>query len=372
MSFDRDEAGLFFAERLYGPSLSRALRFLKTPETLGQPAVFWQENGYSRDEAERLSDSRALEGLTRRTRAMHEAGIRLLAEGDADFPNGLASGAPLPPLLFVKGSWPLSATVGIGIVGTREPSAYGASVARQVARLAAGAGQVVVSGAARGIDSAAHLGALEAGGTTLAILGTGLNHVYPAENAELYARICQRGALISQFAPAVEPDRKTFPLRNAVIAALSQTVVVVEGGEKSGARHTAADAKRFGKRLFAVPGEITNPQAVLPNTLIAQGAESLLDPKLILSRRQAATPELPGLFTAARPSERPAPQAPEATQELGEPARSLWAKLCQGQADIDDLLAADFGTPGAVNAALLDLELKGFIVQEAGRRYRPA
>ncbi len=183
-----------------------------------------------------------------------------------------------PPVgLFVRGSAPLDvlARPAVAIVGARACSGYGASVARSLAREAAAAGLVVVSGLARGIDSEAHRGALDAGGTTVAVLGCGIDRDYPAAHAELARRIADTGLIVSEYAPGVEPAPWRFPARNRIVAGLAGAAVVVEARERSGALITADLALEEGREVYAVPGEITSPLSAGTNALLKLGAAPL-------------------------------------------------------------------------------------------------
>jgi DNA processing protein len=195
--------------------------------------------------------------------------------------------AELPPLLrsihdppvglFIRGGGPLDllARPAVAIVGARACSGYGASVARSLAREAAGAGLVVVSGLARGIDGEAHRGALDAGGTTVAVLGCGIDRDYPAAHADLARRVADAGLIVSEYAPGVEPAPWRFPARNRIVAGLAGATVVVEARERSGALITADLALEEGREVFAVPGEITSPLSAGTNGLLKLGAAPL-------------------------------------------------------------------------------------------------
>ena len=220
---------------------------------------------------------------------------------------------PTPPEtdLRARGTWPPPPGPRVAIVGARRPTPYGEAVAERLAADLAQAGVVVVSGLALGVDAAAHLGALEAGGVTLAVLGTGVDVIYPPANAELADRIlAQGGALVSEFPDGTAPHRSHFPRRNGTIAALSELVIVVEAAEGSGALITADAALRLGKEVMAVPGSVFSPLSVGCHQLLRDGAalvqnardvlaqlghgrEVLDDPLRAPSRLQAAAREAP-------------------------------------------------------------------------------
>ena len=182
------------------------------------------------------------------------------------------SGPPEPPLHF-RGRWPPPEGPRVAIVGSRRPTPYGEAVAERLAADLAAAGAVILSGLARGIDAAAHRGALEAGGVTIAVLGTGVDIVYPAENAALAARLLDAGgALVSEFADGTPPRRGHFPKRNWTLAAISDLVVVVEAAEGSGALITAEAALALSREVMAVPGSIFSPLSVGTHQLLRDGA----------------------------------------------------------------------------------------------------
>jgi DNA processing protein len=205
------------------------------------------------------------------------AGYRFLARSSGDFPPLLRAIHDPPAGLFLRGGGDpeLLSRPSVAVVGARASSGYGASVARSLGRALAAAGLVVVSGLARGIDSEAHRGALEADGTTVAVLGCGIDRDYPAAHAELARRIAGSGLIVSEYAPGVEPAPWRFPARNRIVAGLSAATVVVEARERSGALITADLALEEGREVFAVPGEITSALSAGTNALLKLGAAPL-------------------------------------------------------------------------------------------------
>jgi DNA processing protein len=204
-------------------------------------------------------------------------GFRFLARTWPAFPPLLRAIHDPPPGLFVRGGAELEllSRPAVAIVGARACSGYGAAVGRRLARELAAAGLVVVSGLARGIDAEAHRGALEAGGVTVAVLGGGVDRDYPAAHAELARRIVERGLIVSEYAPGVEPAAWRFPARNRIVAGLCAATVVVEARERSGALITADLALEEGREVFAVPGEITSALSAGTNDLLKLGASPL-------------------------------------------------------------------------------------------------
>jgi DNA processing protein len=204
-------------------------------------------------------------------------GYRFLPRSSPEFPQVLRAIHDPPTGLFLRGAAKpeLLARPSVAIVGARASSGYGASVARSLARGLAAAGLVVVSGLARGIDAEAHRGALEANGTTVAVLGCGIDRNYPAAHAELARRVTDSGLIVSEYAPGVEPAPWRFPARNRIVAGLCAVTVVVEARERSGALITADLALEEGREVFAVPGEITSSLSAGTNALLKLGAAPL-------------------------------------------------------------------------------------------------
>lgn len=199
-------------------------------------------------------------------------GATYVPNGDAAYPRPLSAIARPPVGLFVKGSALTELPTAVAVVGSRAPTPRGRAVARRLASDLVVAGLAVVSGMARGIDTEAHRGALEAGGPTVAVLGSGLDRPYPPENEDLAARISSSGAVVSEFPMGADARRESFPRRNRIISGLSAGVIVVEAGRRSGALITTARALEQGREVFAVPGPIDEPLSRGPNGLIRAGA----------------------------------------------------------------------------------------------------
>jgi len=258
-----------------------------------------------------------------------------------------------PRALFLRGAADpeILALPAVAIVGARACSPYGAQVARMLGRELAAAGLVVVSGLARGIDGEAHRGALDAGGLTVAVLGCGIDRDYPAAHAELARRICERGLVVSEYEPAVEPAPWRFPARNRIIAGLTAVTVIVEARERSGALITADFALEDGRDVFAVPGEITGTLSTGTNRLLRQGATPLTTADDVL--------ELFGLAASQRPR----------VPTVGPSATAVLERLADGAASADELARTTGLGPGPLAAALAELELAG-LASEADGRYR--
>ncbi len=281
---------------------------------------------------------------------------------DSRYPPRLREIPYPPPVLYVKGEIKPEDSLALAVVGTRGASYYGVKAARSLAREAARRGLTVVSGLARGIDTAAHQGALEGGGRTLAVLGCGLDVVYPPENRELYRRIPESGALITEYPPGTPPEAHNFPPRNRLISGLALGVLVVEAGLKSGAHITAHCALEQGREVLAVPGPITSPTSLGPHRLIQQGAKLVQDVDDILAEiagdpgvrpqgeepREAAAQDRPPLFRLDDPLLPLLGAEPRQLEELVEASR---------------LPAAD------VMSRLTLLELQGLVRELPGKCY---
>ena len=283
-----------------------------------------------------------------------------LVPGDARYPSLLAA-IPSPPALWVGGALADDDALAVAIVGARRATAYGLEVAERLAADLAARGVTIVSGLARGIDTAAHRGALAAGGRTLAVLGGGLDVVYPPENRGLARAIEGQGAVLSQFAPGTRALPGHFPARNRTIAGLALGVVVVEAAERSGALITASLAGDLGREVFAVPGRITSAASAGTNGLIQDGAK-------LVTGWQDVVSELPERWRRAV-REAPAGEAVSAPDAASVEGRVL-ALLAPDEArHIEALIARGGLDPARAGAALVSLELGGWAKQLAGQRW---
>ncbi len=287
-----------------------------------------------------------------------DLGIDLAGPGDPGYPANLLFTFDPPPLLWVRGEVRPGDRVAASVVGSRKASPYGAVQAGRFARGLAEAGVTVVSGLARGVDTAAHRGALEAaGGRTLAVLGSGHARPYPSENVRLLEEIAARGAVLSEFPLDAPPLPHHFPLRNRVIAALGLATVVVEAGEKSGSLITADLAAECGRTVLAVPGRVDSPGSRGVHALLRNGACLAEGPEDVLE--EIGVP-VPGPAAAADSLPGPARAVLDALGKAGDPL------------DADDLAAATGLPAGGVRAALVDLELDGAVRVFPGGRYAKA
>lgn len=326
----------------------------------------WRALGLSDEAVTALAERRSAEDVARQTAALAASGGRAITLADDDYPALLRAidGAPL--VLFVKGAWAESvAAPCIAVVGSRACSTYGRNAAAKLSRDLAACGVTIVSGLARGIDAVAHEAALEAKGRTIAVMGTGLDDVYPKENAKLADRIAAAGALVTEFPFGKPPTPKNFPYRNRVIAGLCLGVLVVEAAEQSGSLITARLALEQGREVFAVPGNITSGRSVGTNRLIQDGAKLVMDWRDVveefsyeLRRRlqRRATPETP--------------TQPALPLEPTDDERALLALVGFDQpVHVDALIVqSGLGQPRAL-AALLNLTLAGALCELPGKHY---
>jgi DNA processing protein len=280
---------------------------------------------------------------------LREARLRWLPKSDARFPPLLAGIHDPPAGLFLRGAGghELLVRPAVAVVGARGCSGYGSAVARTLGRELAAAGLVVVSGLARGVDGEAHRGALDAGGVTVAVLGCGIDRDYPGSHRELARRIAETGLVVAEYAPGVAPAPWRFPARNRIIAGLCAATIVVEARGRSGALITADFALEEGRDVFAVPGEITSRLSEGPNALLRLGAVPLTSAADVLEH-YGIEPNVP------------------APADLTEDGRLVLAALRRERASADVLVRLTGLDPGAVAAALVELELAGVVAEDAG------
>ncbi len=317
--------------------------------------VEWQEAGLSPKLAESLTSVRATVNLDRLWDQIEKQGITVLTWEDDDYPPRLKQIEHPPPVLYLRGQLTLDDQFAVAIVGARRITPYGRQVTDELASHLASQGITVISGLARGVDAMAHTAALRAGGRTLAVLGCGVDKIYPPEHAPLAEKIIHQGALLSDYPPGTPPDAANFPPRNRLISGLSMAVVVVEAGETSGALLTAHFAAEQGREVFAVPGSIYAPQSKGANKLIQNGAHPLLSPQDLL---QALDLTRAGEYKAARKA------LPADAVEA-----QVLAVLGPEPKHVDEI-GRQMGLPiEKVSATLILMEIKGLVRQVGGMHY---
>ena len=302
-------------------------------------------------------DKVRLEDHARRVEA---AGVTLLAWPDDGYPASLARIDDPPVVLYVRGSLTRADSLALAIVGTRKASAYGRDVAGHFARQLAERGVTIVSGLAHGVDAAAHRGALDAGGRTLAVLGSGADVIYPYDHKALAQSITEQGAVLSEFPIGAQPDRFNFPRRNRIISGLSLGVLVVEASEKSGALITASLAAEQGKDVFAVPGNIFSDHSAGVNKLIQDGAKPVMTVNDILDELQVEAQSI----ETRRAAEQIAPSDPVEAQIL--------AALGGETIHVDDLSRTTGLPMHTLLSTLMLMELKGLVSAAGPMQYRRA
>ena len=285
---------------------------------------------------------------------------RIITLADPDYPRLLREIPDPPPFLYVSGRLDSSA-LKIAVVGSRNATGYGLTTTKNLCAGLASLGITIVSGMARGIDTAAHEGAMAGGGKTIAVLGSGLERIYPAENAKLFHRISKNGAVVSEFALLTEPEGHNFPLRNRIISGMSLGTVVVEATKKSGSLITARLAAEQNREVFAVPGSIQSFKSTGTHTLIKQGA------KLVEHVQDIVEELAPLLETDERPGNIPPDEADENPASLSVDESQVYKALEPYPIHIDKLVRKISMEPGKLSGILLQLELNGMIQQLPGK-----
>jgi DNA processing protein len=355
------------AERLFAASLTEL-------EGLGMPA----------ESAQFIFGGKSRKAAVDEISWITDSGATFLTMDDEQYPGRLMEIFDPPPVLWVRGNASILNRAGIAVVGTRHPTPYGAGMAEMLSRDLARRGVVIQSGMARGVDTSAHKGAVEAGGKTVAVWGTGIDVIYPKENKKLAEQIVTSGgAIVSEFPLGTFPAPQNFPIRNRTLSGMSIGVLVVEAAEYSGTRITARCALEQGRDVYAVPGNATNKNAWGPNTLIKQGAKltatwediwedlpsqirvELEDEQARLAgRNESGTGGTASLFSAG--------QEMPAGQPMGEHERIVFNELRQDEAvQLDELIERlePRMVSGEIFTALFELELAGRVKQMPGKNY---
>jgi DNA processing protein len=342
------------------------IRFQKLLQICGAARAAWLASdlelataGLERRTIDEVKRLRRTSTPTQALEQLHKLGVSPILLTDPEYPENLRQVADPPPVLFSRGAILPCDAHAVALVGTRRATAYGRAVAERLATDLAQSGVTVVSGLAKGIDTVAHAAAVRAGGRTIAVLGNGLDQVYPPENAGLAARIAtsQHGAVVSEFAPGIPPDAVNFPRRNRIISGLSRMSVIVEAGERSGALITADFALEQGRDVLAVPGSIHSAASAGANALLKQGAAPVTCVDDILLA--LGTPAEDDSMAHAMPDLAPS----EAT---------VWQVLDNQPRHVNELVLRLPMPVGTVSAALAMLELKGFARQAGPMLYTRA
>jgi DNA processing protein len=313
--------------------------------------------------AEAISTWEKSVDLAGELKRISEFGCHVLISADEDYPALLREIYDPPLVLYVKGALTAKDKNAVAMVGSRQTTHYGIETARKLAYQLAYVGVTVVSGGARGIDTAAHQGALSAKGRTIAVLGTGINLVFPTENAELFERIAANGALITQFPFNRPADKQTFPIRNRIVAGMTLGTVVVEANSTSGALITANMAVEAGRQVFAVPGRIDSPRSKGCHDLIKKGAKLCESAEDILS-------EFEYLFPASNRPPSPGETGVLPALELSENEQKVFNALKMAdELSIDEVIHKSGLPSSVVSVALFSLEMKRAVKQRPGKMF---
>lgn len=342
--------------------VKRLLQLLGTPEAILSAGVeqLCRAEGVNRELAQALAGWESQVDLGGELCKIRDRELTILTQEDPLYPPLLREIHDPPLVLYVWGQLTPRDHNAIGVVGSRHATVYGLNAAKKLSFQIAYAGYSVISGLARGIDTAAHEAALAAKGRTVAVLGSGIGRLYPPENQALAERIARQGAVISEYPVDRVADRQTFPYRNRVVAGWSSGLLVVEAPGRSGALITAQQALEQGRTVYAVPGPIDRPTSVGCNRLIQQGAKLVMDGADILD-------DLLALFPTAPQPPRTEPPPPAVALTLDE--EILFQSLGTEESHIDDLIRRSGLTAATVNATLMRLEMKRLIRALPGRHY---
>src|SRR5450755_1677073 len=342
--------------------LRKLLQVFETPEKIlsARGSALRSVEGIGAEVADQITRWESVVDLPAELERIREFGAEVITAESPKYPRQLREIHAPPIVLYVWGELTDRDHHAIGIIGSRRTTHYGTESAKKLSYQLAYAGLTIVSGLARGIDTAAHQGALAAKGRTIAVIGSGLSKLYPPENQALAEKIRNgNGAIVSEFSMDIEPDRQTFPMRNRIISGWSHGILVVEAGLNSGALITVAQALEQGRSVYAVPGHINAPSAQGSNRLIQQGAKLVMDASDLLDDLQILLPEAkPSPEAASRP-----------LPELSEDERCVYDAIEATETSIDEISAKSELPSANVSSALLRLELKRIVKQLPGKYF---
>ncbi len=334
------------APKILAASKSQLLHVRNIGDETAESIANWEKSVDLPGELKRISDF----------------GCHVLISSDENYPASLREIYDPPLVLYVKGGLTAKDKNAVAMVGSRQTTHYGLETARKLAYQLAYVGVTVVSGGARGIDTAAHQGALSAKGRTIAVLGTGINLVFPTENAELFERIAANGAVITQFPFNRPADKQSFPIRNRIVAGMTLGTIVVEANLTSGALITANFATEYGRQIFAVPGRIDSPRSKGCHDLIKKGAKLCEGVEDVLS-------EFEYLFPASNRPPSPGETGVLPALELSENEKLVYDSLSREEKSIDEVIRKCGLPSSAVSVALFGLEMKRVVKQLPGKMF---
>jgi DNA processing protein len=348
-----------------GPVRVRQLldHFGQAPSILGATqAQLQQVRGIGEDTAHAIAQWEQSVDLAAELRRVEDFGCHIVIQEDEEYPELLRHIYDPPIVLYVKGQLTAKDKNAVALVGSRQTTHYGQEVARKLGYQLAYVGVTVVSGGARGIDTSAHQGALNANGRTVVVLGTGINIVFPPENAELFARVAAGGAVVTQFPFNRPADKQSFPIRNRIVAGMTLGTVVVEASLNSGALITANFATEYGRQVFAVPGRIDSPHSKGCHDLIKKGAKLCEGAEDILS-------EFEYLFPGSNRPASPAETGTLPALTLSDNEQKVYDTLSKEESTVDEVIRQSGLPASAVSVALLSLEMKRVIRQLPGKLF---
>ncbi len=342
--------------------LRKLLEVFETPERIlaTKRGELRAIDGIGNEVAEEIANWESTVDLPAELARIRDFGAKVITASSPSYPRQLREIHAPPIVLYVWGELTERDQHAIGVIGSRRTSHYGAECAKKLSYQLAYSGLTIVSGLARGIDTAAHQGALAAKGRTIAVIGSGLTKLYPPENAALAEKIRDgHGAVVSEFSMEIEPDRQTFPMRNRIISGWSHGILVVEAGFNSGALITASQAIEQGRSVYAVPGHINAPTAHGSNRLIQQGAKLVMDANDILDDLQILLPEKQKFPT----------EKARSLPEMSDAERRVYDAILPTETPIDQI-STNCDLPAAtVSSVLLRLELKRLVKQLPGKYF---
>ena len=340
--------------------LRKLLEVFETPSRilLARPGELRTVSGIGDDVATTISKWEEHVDLPAELKRIEDFGAQVLTQQSPEYPKLLREIHNPPIVLYVWGKLTPRDDHAVGVVGSRKASHYGLECAKKLSYQLAYAGMTVASGLARGIDTAAHQGALAAKGRTVAVLGSGLNQLYPAENLQLAEKITESGAVMTEFSMDVTADTQTFPMRNRIVSGMSSALLVVEAGLSSGALITSSQAIDQGRSVYAVPGPINRPTSAGSNRLIQQGAKLVMSAGDILDDMQVLFPENP----------RPMAETPR-LDALNDEEKEVYGSIGDSETAIDEIITKSGLPTSKVSSTLLTLEMKRLVKQLPGQHF---
>ena len=338
--------------------LRKLLEVFETPQRVLEAKRTELREVVGNDVADSVSSWRVTVDLDAELKRVADFGASVITSESVEYPRQLKEIHNPPIVLYVWGKLEERDRHAISVVGSRQTSHYGMECAKKLSYQLAYAGLTVISGLARGIDTSAHQGALAAKGRTVAVLGSGLNRLYPAENRELAQKITESGAVVSEFPMDTKADQQTFPMRNRIVSGWSSGLLVVEAGVNSGALITASQAAEQGRSVYVIPGPIDRPSAIGSNRLIQDGAKLVMSASDILEDLQLLFPEAPQLT----------PSSPRADNLLAE-EKQIYDSIKDVETAIDEIIAKSGLPTPVVSSTLLTLEMKRLVKQLPGQHF---